>query len=77
MLGRFQWACQGKQREKYGKLETRFPTNILLGAYFMILKQMQCHTRFSSVLSEHILSVTRAAVAQDLVGAEEIKQRKY
>lgn len=68
MLGGFQWACQGKQCEKYGKLENRFPTSILLEQYFMTLKQMQCLTPFSSVLDEHIRSVTRAAVAQDLVG---------
>lgn len=34
----------------------------------MTLKQMQCLILFSSVLGEHILSVARAAVAQDLVG---------
>lgn len=33
-------------------------------------------TLFSSVLSEHILCATRAAAAQDLVGTQEIKQRK-
>lgn len=34
MLGGFQWACQGKQCEKYGEPENRFPASILFGAIF-------------------------------------------
>lgn len=56
MLTGFQWACQGKQCEKYGKLGIGSQPVSCLEQYFMTLKQTQCLTPFSSVLGEHIKS---------------------